>query len=55
MENGEWKPVCDGISVGHKRIQKFDAINTEKLRLHILESAQPSIVKDFTAYFIDKK
>ena len=31
--NNKWKPVCNGISVGHERIQTFNTVETDKLRL----------------------
>lgn len=51
--NNNWKPICNGSSVGHKRIQKFSSVNTEKLRLKILESSgRPEIIR-FDAYYIE--
>lgn len=51
--NNSWKPICNGSSVGHKRIQKFSSITTEKLRLKILESTgTPEIIR-FDAYYIE--
>jgi alpha-L-fucosidase len=39
-----WKPLCQGVSVGHKRIQKFDAVEVAKVRLQVTESvADPKI------------
>lgn len=51
--DGQWKPVCDGSSVGHKRIQVFDAVSTEKLRLRIMQSTQEPLIRMFAAYHID--
>jgi alpha-L-fucosidase len=43
--NGQWKTICQGESVGHKRIEKLNSIETDMLRLTILESiAQPDII-----------
>ena len=48
--DGKWKTVCTGESVGHKRIEKFDPIETDLLRLTVINSiAQPDIT-DFSAY-----
>jgi len=52
-ENGKWKPVCDGVSIGHKRIQKFDTVNTVKLRLKILESATKPTIEKFATFYIE--
>ena len=48
--NGKWKPVGSGESVGHKRIEKFEPIETTELRLTILKSiALPDII-NFSIY-----
>ena len=51
--NNKWESVCEGISVGHKRIQKFNPIQTEKLRLSILQSAQKPTLDKFAAYYVE--
>ena len=48
--NGKWKTVGSGESVGHKRIEKFEPIETTELRLTILKSiALPDII-NFSVY-----
>ncbi|HEX5553222.1 MAG TPA: alpha-L-fucosidase [Chitinophagaceae bacterium] len=47
--NNKWEPVCDGISVGHERIQTFTTVETTRLRLKITASQTPDI-KKFAAY-----
>lgn len=51
--NGQWKALCDGISVGHKRIQNFETVRTSKLRFICLQSDQPPTVKRFAAFNVD--
>jgi alpha-L-fucosidase len=34
-----WRKLCEGISVGHKRIQKFDSTEVARLRLKVTSSA----------------
>lgn len=46
-----WKTVCDGLSVGHKRIEEFPAICTSGLRLVITESTATPIIKEFSAFY----
>lgn len=51
---GKWKTVCDGTSIGHKRIQEFNSVKTRSLKLIIEESRDiPEI--SFKAYFIHSK
>lgn len=43
--DGKWKMVCNGQSVGHKRIEHFPAVRTSALRLTVKECiAQPDIM-----------
>jgi len=51
--DGNWQQVCDGISVGNKRIQQFPTIQTDKIRLKIEVSTLKPIVKKFAVYHID--
>jgi len=50
--DGAWKQVCKGISVGHKRIQQFDTVTTNKLRLTIKVSHGIPVLKDFAAFYL---
>ena len=51
--NGKWQTICNGESVGHKRIEKFNPVDTDALRLTITESiALPDII-NFSAYSIN--
>lgn len=48
--DGKWRTVCQGESVGHKRIEKLNPIKTDMIRLTITESiAQPDII-NFSIY-----
>ncbi|MDP4285917.1 MAG: alpha-L-fucosidase [Bacteroidota bacterium] len=52
--NNKWESVCEGISVGHKRIKNFHTVQTDKLRLKILQTDQTPIIKSFAAYDIEE-
>jgi alpha-L-fucosidase len=46
MPGNKWQRICDGTSVGHKRIQKFESVQAKKVRFRITESiAKPKIRK----------
>lgn len=45
-----WETVCSGTSVGHKRIQEFNLIKTDKLRLSISDASGTPIINQFSAY-----
>ena len=48
--NGKWKTICQGESVGHKRIEKLNSIETDMLRLTILESIEQPDIINFSVY-----
>ena len=50
--NNKWESVCEGISIGHKRIQNFNPLQTEKLRLRILQTTQKPAIDQFAAYYV---
>ena len=50
LMNGQWETVATGISVGHKRIQAFKAIKTNRMRLTIQQSEGTPFLKSFAVY-----
>lgn len=51
--NGKWEVICKGQSIGHKRIEQFQEVELEKIRLSILESEREVSIKDFSVYQVD--
>lgn len=51
-QNGKWATVCEGLCIGYKRIQRFEPISTNKIRLVIREAIAPPQIKQFSVYFI---
>jgi alpha-L-fucosidase len=49
---GKWTTVCEGVSIGHKRIQRFDPVKADRLRLTISNSQGIPTIKDFAAFYI---
>lgn len=47
INNQTWDKVCEGMSIGHKRIEKFDSVKTSKIRLRITESIAKPIIRSF--------
>ena len=45
-----WQKLCDGTSIGHKRIQRFEPVEVAKLRLRLTESVAPPRIRQFVAY-----
>ena len=50
LVEGNWHKLCDGISIGHKRIQLIDKVNVTELKLTITKSEGEPIIKKFSAY-----
>lgn len=49
-ENGEWKKVTEGTTIGFKRLLRFPAITTSKVRLRIESSRLNPILTHFGLY-----
>ncbi|KAF5080840.1 alpha-L-fucosidase [Petrimonas sulfuriphila] len=47
---GGWKTLCEGESVGHKRIQTFKSSPVSRIRLLINESIDVPQIKNFSVY-----
>jgi alpha-L-fucosidase len=45
-----WKTLCDGISVGHKRIQQFDPEEVSRVKLTTIKSVAKPLIKSFAVY-----
>ena len=48
--NGTWKKLTTGVSVGYKKIDVFDTIQVEGLRLHVTEAVDEPVIRSFSAY-----
>jgi alpha-L-fucosidase len=48
--SGGWKEIASGLSIGHKRIQTFEPITTQKFRFSIKESEGLVSIRDITFY-----
>jgi alpha-L-fucosidase len=50
---GTWVKLCDGVSVGHKRIQQFARTEVAKLRFRATASVAEPQVRQFAAFHVD--
>lgn len=50
--DGEWQVVCNGQSVGHKRIQQFETVKCSKLRISIGKAIAEPIISHFSAFWV---
>jgi len=49
---GKWKKVCDGVSIGHKRIQQFDQVEAARIRLRVAKSIEEPVIRDLAVYSV---
>ncbi len=49
----QWETIAEGQSIGRKRIQTFDPIETTKLRLSLVGEEGKCFIKNFTVYLTD--
>lgn len=50
--SGKWQVVCEGESIGHKRIQYFDEVECTSIRLTVQKSIAEPQVKNLAVYYI---
>ena len=53
LTRGKWQELCRGISVGHKRIQRFAPAKVEKVRLRITKSNAKPVLKEVVLYSLN--
>ncbi|MBS3770659.1 MAG: alpha-L-fucosidase [Bacteroidales bacterium] len=52
LSDGKWVELTSGISVGRKKIDYFDQIEIEAMRLIVTESAATPLIRSLSAYFV---
>jgi len=50
--SGEWKEVCKGVSIGHKKIDKFNSVEATKIRFHCIKSVGEPIIRKLAVFNI---
>lgn len=50
---GEWKELVRGSAIGHKKIDRFDTIETDQLRVRILSSVEQPLIRNLAAYHVE--
>ncbi|HOS92531.1 MAG TPA: alpha-L-fucosidase, partial [Armatimonadota bacterium] len=46
----EWRELCRGSAIGHKKIDRFPPVEVAGIRLRCLESAGDPIIRKLAAY-----
>ncbi len=51
-QNKQWQTVVSSYAIGHKKIDRFPAVTTDRVRLEILSSAGPARIREFQLFHI---
>lgn len=49
-QGGKWRRVAEGQAIGHKKIDRFAPVTTERVRLNLLETSGPARIREFQLY-----
>ena len=49
-QNNEWKKIAEGTTIGYKRILKFDPVETNSLRVTIVDSKACPVISNIEVY-----
>jgi len=49
----DWKPLRQGVTIGHKQIIQFPPLETQSLRLRVTQSSAPPLIRHFAVYAAD--
>ncbi|MBB6673812.1 alpha-L-fucosidase [Cohnella nanjingensis] len=52
-QDGQWIELARGSAIGHKKIDRFDTIETNQLRVRVLEEAGHPLFRSFRAYYVE--
>ncbi|PJN50151.1 hypothetical protein PAEVO_51950 [Paenibacillus sp. GM2FR] len=50
---GEWKELVPGSAIGHKKIDRFDTVEADQLRVRILSSVEQPLIRNLAAYHVE--
>ncbi|WP_284645190.1 alpha-L-fucosidase [Paenibacillus silviterrae] len=55
QQDGQWAELVRGSAVGHKKIDRFPAIRTNRLRLRITECVEEPVIRKLSAFCITEQ
>lgn len=50
MKAGEWQQVAEGTTIGYKRILKIDPVETDKIRINIIDAKACPLISNIEVY-----
>lgn len=54
LKDKQWQTIAEGVSIGRKRIQTFDPIETTQLRLLLTNNPQKAVIRKFSVYAVNQ-
>lgn len=48
----KWQKLCDGSSIGHKRIQQFPSVEVAKIRLRVTQASASPVIRRLSAFCV---
>ena len=52
-KGGAWSPVVESYAIGHKKIDRFAPVMTDRVRLNIVTSAGEARIREFQLFSLD--
>jgi alpha-L-fucosidase len=52
LASGDWKTLCDGVSIGHKRIQRFENTTVDAVRFVATQSVAEPKIRQLSAVYV---
>ena len=52
VPGGSWRKLCEGISIGHKRIEQFAPIEVAAVKLTVTHSVAEPLIRNLAAYSV---
>jgi alpha-L-fucosidase len=50
LDGGKWRRVAEGQAIGHKKIDVFEPVSAEHVRLNLLETSDAARIREFQIY-----
>ncbi len=54
LVSGNWQLLCKGITIGHKRIQRFEPATVSAVRLTITDQTGSTTIRNFSVYHMEE-
>ena len=49
-QDGAWKPLVHAQAIGHKKIDLFPSVTTQRVRLNLLSTTGSAAIREFQLY-----